>query len=120
MKDKPKNTKEFIVLMNRYETITLEEIKEAWENSYVKRGHDVAQSLTGFGGSSTCTLCLAVKEDCSKCVYGRSERGWYGCLDKPHDKTYHNIDHTKTPLQLRNALRKRAKHMKEYYKHLFV
>lgn len=107
-----KNKKEFIELIERYETITLEEIKEKWDISYYKKGHDVAQLLTGFGGKGHCTLCEAVDGICTDCVYGED----FACINNRHKKTYNDIDYANTPSKLKNAFRRRAKHLRNYYK----
>lgn len=110
------NKKEFVELVQRYETITLKEIKEQWDIALDKNGHDVAQQLTGFGGVTSCTLCQAVDRRCSSCVYG----GFYECICHKNTKTYASIGTASTPRQLLNGFRKRAKHMKKTYKELFV
>mgnify|MGYP003565590199 CR=1 FL=1 len=84
----PKNIKEFKELILRYESITLEEI----EKQLNKGDHidDVKYSLTGFGMSSTCTLCQPLLDcidtpNCEYCIYGDD-------LQCVHDKTYEKID----------------------------
>jgi len=119
-----KNLKEFKELIERYETITLEEIKTEWKKRKdLNWGHsdyaayETANRLTGFGSSSTCTLCQAVKQEfvrCGDCVYGES----YGCVNDGNEKTYQKIENTKTPKGLLTAFRNRAKHLKTTYKEI--
>ena len=99
---KAKNLKEFKALKKRYESITLEEIKEDGFAEYF-----TAQKLTGFGVPNLCTLCQSCGESCSNCVYGK-----IGCMGGINNKTYYRISNATTPLKLRNAFRARAKHMK--------
>jgi len=110
------NKKEFVERVQRYETISLKEIKEEWLINDDKNGHYVAQALTGFGRNNTCTICRAVNSNCNICVYG----GYYGCISNKNVDTYNGINNAETPRQLLNRFRKRAKHMRETYKELFL
>ena len=103
-----KNLKEFKELIERYETITLEEIKET---EFVKEY--TAKGLTGFGDPKTCSLC---KVGCTDCVYGSIISTGEDCLGGENKKTYTRIESADTPLKLRNAFRARAKHMKTLLK----
>lgn len=112
---KPKNLPEFKALIKRYETITLEEIKEI-DNSKLIDGVYIAEKLTGFGSSETCTLCHYVNrsEDCNECIYVILTSNDCNCGD--NEKTYYRIYDADIPLKLRNAFRARAKHMKTLIK----
>lgn len=99
---KPKNIKEAQELAERYETITLDEIKEEWGEGWV------AENLTGFGDVSTCALCLPIDDDCDVCIYD----GYCMCGQGPNEETYDRIDQAKTPTKLKNAFRARAKHIR--------
>lgn len=102
-----KNLEEFKELIRRYESITLEEINDAWlEGMGAER---VARYLTGFGDSLTCSLCKAVEICCRSCVYGITN----GCLDGKNEETYCNIKYAKSPDELLSAFRGRADHMKK-------
>ena len=109
---KAKNLKEFKALIRRYESITLEEIKEAV--SKCEYWWDVANYLTGFDGGikNLCTLCTPIQIDCTKCVYNKH----MGCLDGKNALTFNRILSAGTPVKLRNAYRARAKHMKTLLK----
>ena len=104
---KPKNLKEFKALIKRYESITLEKIKEEAKNSPMNY---IAHKLTGFGNADTCILCKAWEIGCDECIYniqtGRD------CNCGINTKTYMSILDADTPVNLRNAFRARAKHMK--------
>ena len=115
-----KNITTFKKLIERYETITLDEIKKEWERNRKILGDNdtvgflVAQHLTGFGGSQTCTLCDAVYQNCDDCVYGEA----YGCLTGENHESYEKIEEAKTPRTLFNAFRNRAKHLRKTYKEI--
>lgn len=114
-----KNLKEFKELIRRYETINIEEIRKARKKSEYKDGHNVAQSLTGFGGNSFCTLCIAANDNCKDCVYSYNSEDWgYHCLNKINRPTYDGISKAKTPLKLLKGYRNRAEHLKTYYKEI--
>jgi len=105
---KAKNLSEFKALIKRYESITLEEIKEAFTESY---SFTTAERLTGFN-SSDCSLCKAVGTNCYICVYALN----CGCLYGENSETYNRIYNADTPIKLRNAFRDRARHMKTLLK----
>ena len=115
------NLKEFKELIERYESITIDEIREEWR--IIKRdeflrytsAHYTAQKLTGFGSCYTCTLCIAVNQECYQCVYGK-EVVLLGCLSTENRPSYDNIDRAKTPKQLLRGFRIRAQHLKNRYK----
>jgi hypothetical protein len=115
-----KNLEEFKKLIERYETITLDEIETVWKDKVDTYGiadtltYIVANKLTGFGASSTCTLCQSVKTNiihCADCVYGIL----LGCIN---DETYHKIENAKTPRGLLSAFKNRAKHLRKTYKEI--
>ena len=112
---KAKNLKEFKALKKRYESITLEEIKEE-AIYYTNSG--VANKLTGFGNEETCSLCENIEVgfsfDCGGCVYTAST-GEY-CSSGTNGKTFDRIEKAYTPTTLLNAFRARAKHMKTLLK----
>ena len=119
---KPKNIKEARELADKYDSITLEQIKAVGQD-YLRAGFrfgkDLAGPLTGFGCLSTCTLCIAVGKkfysgSCDTCIYfdGRS----LPCLDRSSKKTYQRIWFAPTPTKLRNAFRARAKYIRERLK----
>lgn len=113
----PENIKAFKDLIEKYENITLEEIQKEWKLLRNATGDDIAPELTGFGSQCTCTLCRAVKEYCTKCVYFRRRRDdfMYCCNTGRNAKTYDDIENAKTSEELLKAFRQRAKHMKKAY-----
>jgi hypothetical protein len=134
-----KNLKEFKELIQRYETITLEEIKETWKENdaklwrkyyyrYSSEGDYVAEDLTGFGSPQKCILCTAIKKKCSVCVWGidTTENSWYktdknySCCKNENEKTYKAIEYAKSPEELLQAFRNRAIRMRERLEELNI
>ena len=69
-----KNLPEFKALIERYETITLEEIRAAWDADGEATGdYDVREKLTGFGSTGSCTLCASE-------ITRRGVKMWALCL----------------------------------------
>lgn len=121
---KAQNEKEFKALIKRYESITLEQLKEEDRESdiYYK---EILTRITGFGNTTKCTLCNATRKsnpnhrkDCTKCVYGFSEGkdAWNDCIEKDNAPTYNKISDAKFLEDLLLSIHARAKHMREVYK----
>jgi len=113
--DYMKNLPEFKALIERYESITLEDI----ESNYfiIFDAITIANKLTGYGKTPTCTLCQAAKNewdmvDCSLCVYGDK----VGCTLAENKKTYYAISEAESPKQLLKAFKARARHMRKILK----
>jgi len=100
------NKKEFIALIEEYESITLEQIETLNKEYNFLVIRMIANILTGFGISSMCTLCLSCK-DCSECYHVR-------CTGTrcTYDKTYTNIWNAETCEDLLQAFKARAKYMR--------
>lgn len=115
--NKPVNIPEFKVLIERYESITSQEVKETWSNqedvlnSHTK-GFHVANVLTGFGGSFSCRLCSSCLYKCYRCVY-KIDTGCINISDALK-KSYDRISEADSPLKLYNAFRNRAKVLRKY------
>lgn len=117
-KFKPENLKEFKNLLERYRTITLEEINEVWESTN-HDSDDTLKALTGFGYATTCNLCNVIDRNCSKCIWSRgreckSPYSPFWCVN--NSKTYNKIEHFATPEELLLAYRNRAKYMIQFLK----
>lgn len=123
-----KNLKEFKALIKRYESITLKEIESislgSSKNIYFKRAIRVAEALTGFGDKNKCSLCIAIAEDCTICVWASGifyKRGYrLPCADKNNAVTFDNFWNAKTNEDLLKAFKARAKRMKAVLKNLKV
>jgi hypothetical protein len=93
-------------LAERYETISLEEIKEAFKNypeDYPHRLSEIKEGLTGFGSWHRCNLCR-VAYDCDRCLYAP-----YKCYRSAYSESYYAIEQAETPEELLLAYRERAK-----------
>jgi hypothetical protein len=107
-------------LVERYRSITIGEIREVWHGS----GYDAAQELTGYGGSSTCTLCQSVNDECGNCIYNGTNVtkgiviGAMPCLNGRNRNTFFGIDRAKTPIELQRKFRQRAKLIESYLKNI--
>lgn len=112
-----KNLNEFKALIERYESITEDEInKKDVELEYCS-AFEIANELTGYGSTHTCILCTRVgfsrnsyRPNCVDCVYGLSkESDHYGCS---LDQTYYAIENAEDTAELLTAFRERAKYMR--------
>jgi len=120
---RPKNIKEAKKLVMNYESITEDLIIEKMKGKEFN-AKEVANILTGFGSEKTCTLCKAVGF-CIYCIYGkfggcvemyavvyRTDERFKGRLRR----TYMAIEKSKSPKELINAFRERAKLLRELLK----
>ncbi len=99
-------------LIERYETITLEEIEKAWKKYNIDWDSGVACHLTGFGACDKCTLCKVVRSNCGDCIYSKITK--YQAYRTPclHIKGYQRIQRANTPKRLLSAYRNRASVLK--------
>lgn len=104
---KPKNIKEFKQLIERYESITLEEIEEKGVYPGL---------LTGFGTINNCRLCEKINvyaDNCKGCVYYEVTNSKYACnVDRTYE-TYNAISSAENANDLLQAYRNRAKYMRQ-------
>jgi hypothetical protein len=73
---KIKNLEAAKKLVEKYRSVTLEQIKEKWNYARLQPAHDAAKHLTGFGTTHTCTLCKGIhkpfpNEGCKGCLYAQ-------------------------------------------------
>ena len=82
------NLKEAKELLEKYKSITLEQLEEAYDEEYLtKTGNVVLNKITGFGETSSCILCLAVNEVCENCIYSfRIQERSVPCLYKVYNE----------------------------------
>jgi len=109
-----KNLKEFKALIERYRSITIEEVEEAWGESTKNVSSDfiafdTANSITGYGSLTKCSLCSVIYAICPDCVYGHITNN----NDVPctYHITYDAIKLSKSPTELLQAFRNRADYM---------
>lgn len=115
------NLDEFIDLIKRYESITIEEIKSNYNTTEKFNSRVIASRLTGFGWDATCTLCKVIAKRCNKCIY--STYYDYSDYDDQYctfDSTYYNIKNSNSPEQLKEAFEKRAKFMRKVLSELGI
>jgi hypothetical protein len=114
-------------LAERYETITLKEIKSKWEE-YSEKGilYNVKAALTGFGNSQFCSLCATTRKqailgvvDCNYCIHSISKRKhcyfkyrWFICTSIV-SKTFTAIKEAQTPEELLLAYRNRGIYLRK-------
>jgi hypothetical protein len=116
-------------LAERYETITLKEIKSKWKE-YSKKGilYNLRAALTGFGDSRFCSLCTATRKrsqllfgcvDCTRCIHSVSKTkhcyfkySWFICTSIV-SKTFTAIKEAQTPEDLLLAYRNRGFYLRK-------
>jgi len=118
----PTNIEEFKKLVDRYETITIEEIENAAKRYSDEDFYLAKIDLTGFGNNNTCTLCQkSLDQDnddrCIACVYAKDPIvfGLSRCFSGKNNKTYNAIKYSNYALELLLAFRNRAKHLRKHY-----
>jgi len=113
-----KNLPEFKALIDRYESVTIEEIEEGF--GYDNDGAFTANLLTGFDSQSTCTLCKAVPKNlrgCVLCKYCTWEATTGNkCYQGGNTETYCEIEESQSPEDLLTAFRARAAYMRQVLK----
>jgi hypothetical protein len=108
------NLKEFKELILKYESITLEELKdiESEKNLEEELPSFTLSSITGFG-TYECTLCTKAKEnrpDCKNCIW--EIKTGVKCIDTINHNTYDRIFNAETFEDLLDAIQKRADYMR--------
>lgn len=113
-------------LLEKYQSITLDELTKVWldlelDNGCEIQGADVLAEITGFGCTSTCTLCQEAKSlkvdgefFCNHCIY--SIHGYPSIDMLCIDHTYDAIVDAKTEKQLFEAIQNRIKYLEETIK----
>ena len=114
-----KNLKEAKELLEKYKSITLEELEQkykifALKRFHFKEGKRVMHSITRFG-SSHCILCIGANSVCSNCIYSfRKEKPALQCMDI----IYKEMENATSAKELFNAIQKRIRyltHVIEWY-----
>lgn len=108
------NLKEAKELLEKYKSITLKQLEDAYLNG--DKGHRILFKITGFGVTNYCMLCLSVNGICNDCIYSfriESEND-IPCVDK----IYNEMHRASSAEELFNALQKRISyltHVIEWY-----
>jgi len=123
MKYDIRNIKETKALIKRYNSITLDEIKDINDakllefrksksrSRYTSNFKIKAEILTGFGRSDTCPLCISVMHDCMQCIHHIAPRRKTDYDNAPScllDNSFHMIDEAKSNKDLLKAFKARA------------
>lgn len=110
-----KNLKEAKELLEKYKSITLEQLEKDYKENPILVGFDFLNKITGFGDTNSCILCTAVNEGCVNCIYSfRIDERPFPCLDK----IYIEMDRATSAEELFNAIQKRISyltHVIEWY-----
>ena len=107
-----KNLPEFKALIERYESVTIEDIVDKWGDD--NDASFTAGLLTGYGSAETCTLCKAVDLECDECVWKCLTGSM--CSNERINTTYWGIMDATTPTELLTAFRARAAYMRKVLK----
>lgn len=112
-----KNLKEAKELLEKYKSITLEQLKRRYKRCPGYDGELIMQTFTDFG-TIYCILCKSVDSDCSKCIYSfRDEQPTPQCVDI----IYREMSNATSAEELYNAIQKRISyltHVIEWYETL--
>jgi len=131
--DEIKNIPEFIALIKKYESITKEDIEgidisviadDNGSNIFEFDAHHIMYKLTGYGYSSSCTLCKSIDRNCTICVYPRTNQytdlDCFFCTHGENSDTYYAIGEAETIHSLLKAITLRAAHMRDLCKRLNI
>lgn len=103
--------KEFEALIEKYESITIDDIKKVSAKTGSFSGADTANGLTGYGAKFSCTLCVAVDGFCNDCTWNTLTGDKCGVKDT--GRTYIHIFDAETPKELLQAFKNRAAYMRK-------
>lgn len=110
------NLNEAKKLLEKYKSITLEELEEKYEKGYIT-GSRVMNVITGFGSTKDCIICQKVYCMCCNCIY--SFRMDNGQMKGPCvDIIYQEMREALSAEELFNAIQKRISyliHIIEWY-----
>lgn len=129
--EKNKNLKEFKELIERYSSITIEEIQKVADEYCLSPysvgflGSSIASRLTGYGSTRRCTLCKSIGVwnllcadapiICDECTWQSTEENLHCMRDKNY-YTYNDIKNSDNPQELLEAFQARAAYMTMYLK----
>ena len=117
-----KNLKEFKELIERYESITIEEIEATGDfvidDAFIRglSKQSTINKLTGFGLKKSCKICSVIEsDDCKGCVYdiGKNNLGLSCVLDQ-FKESFDLIRDANNAQELLLAVKQRAKVMREH------
>ena len=101
-------------LLEKYKSITLEELERDYKRYRAINGKQVMYNITNFG-SIFCIICKSANMICSNCIYSfRKEEPVLQCMDI----IYKEMENAKSAEELFNAIQKRISylnHIIEWY-----
>ena len=109
-----KNLKEAKELLEKYKSITLEQLEKEYKKYTFILGKQVMYNITDFG-SILCIICKSANRVCSNCIYSfRDEKSVLQCMDI----IYKEMERATSAKELFNAIQKRISyltHVIEWY-----
>ncbi len=116
-------------LIAKYRSITLKDIefyrpqclpnsRIDWKGNTLYSG--IANILTGYGSTTTCSLCISTNTKSKDCIYFnfsdfKEDGGAYCRYGNPElVRTYYNIGNAESPQELLDAFRERANLLEKY------
>ena len=103
-------------LIDKYQSITLEQLKDLWENEVEQNpgcvidGGWVLSLITGFG-SCACILCKATSQRCHYCIHKYNPK-WNLHGNPCMDNLYYNMEKARTPEELYGYIQNRIEYLK--------
>ena len=112
-----KNLKEAKELLEKYKSITLEQLEKEYKRYEHIKGKHIMFNITDFG-SVLCIICKSANNVCSNCIYSfRDENSVFQCMDI----IYKEMSCATSAKELFNAIQKRISyltHVIEWYETL--
>lgn len=109
-----KNLKAAKELLEKYKSITLEQLEKEYKKYTFILGKQIMFNITDFG-SILCIICKSASNNCSNCIYSfRDENSVFQCMDI----IYKEMSYAKSAEELFNAIQKRISyltHIIEWY-----
>lgn len=94
-------------LLEKYKSITLEELEQKYKKFYGYKGKLIMSTFTNFG-TRFCILCTSANCICSNCIYSfRNEKSIPQCKDI----IYKEMENAKSAEELYNAIQKRISYL---------
>lgn len=94
-------------LLEKYKSITLEELKQKYKKFSGYKGKLIMSTFTSFG-TVYCILCTSANGTCSNCIYSfRNEKSALQCMDT----IYKEMENATSAEELYNAIQKRISYM---------
>ena len=102
-------------LIDKYQSITLEQLKSLWESETEQNpeciidGGWILGLITGFG-SCACVLCKAANQSCLMCIH-KYRPNWDYCGNPCVNDLYDNMAESRTPEELYKYIQNRIEYL---------